>query len=58
MRYLKSAVVLWGVGFLMACILSGCSTVHGMGEDLDTLGRGISNDHSSTPANNQNSSQK
>ena len=29
---------------LTSCIVlsSGCATVHGLGEDVDTLGRGIS----------------
>jgi predicted small secreted protein len=29
---------------LTSCIIlsSGCATVHGVGEDVDTLGRGIS----------------
>ena len=34
------SVILWGIG-----ILSGCSTVKGAGEDLNTLGTGMSKYH-------------
>jgi predicted small secreted protein len=53
---MKSTLLLIGILISVMLFLNGCSTVHGVGEDLDTLGRGMSNHHDTPKAIQQDSS--
>ena len=46
------SILLWSIG-----ILAGCSTVHGVGEDLGTMSNGLANHHT-TPSQIQNQSER
>ena len=58
MSRIKLTLVLIVSLMVLGSVISGCSTVHGVGEDLDTLGRGISNHHQTPKVIQQESSQK
>jgi len=47
-----------GMVMVMLGILSGCSTIKGVGEDLDTLGRGMAKHHETPNAVQQDNSRK
>lgn len=47
------AVILWGVQSL-----TGCSTIHGVGEDLGTLSSGMAKHHQTPSQIQQDSSRK
>ena len=45
MKSIKKIACLVGILLVLVLGLSACNTVHGFGEDLDTMGRGMSNHH-------------
>ena len=56
MRLKKSILLFIAILLSMLVAFNGCSTIHGVGEDLDTLGRGMSNHHDTPQEIQQESS--